>query len=66
MREVRGGQATLRWNARSPHGSGYRQPGTLGRFGSSEEVANVVLFLASDEASFVQGQEYAVDGGMTF
>jgi NAD(P)-dependent dehydrogenase (short-subunit alcohol dehydrogenase family) len=38
----------------------------LGRFGSSEEVANVVLFLASDEASFVQGQEYAVDGGMTY
>ncbi len=38
----------------------------LGRFGNSEEVANVVLFLASDEASFVQGQEYAVDGGMTF
>ena len=37
----------------------------LGRFGQSEEVANVVLFLASDEASFVQGQEYIVDGGLT-
>jgi NAD(P)-dependent dehydrogenase (short-subunit alcohol dehydrogenase family) len=37
----------------------------LGRFGKSEEVANVALFLASDEASFVQGQEFAVDGGMT-
>lgn len=37
----------------------------LGRFGQSEEVANVVMFLASDEASFVQGQEYIVDGGLT-
>ena len=37
----------------------------LGRFGKSEEVANVALFLASDESSFVQGQEIVVDGGLT-
>lgn len=37
----------------------------LGRFGRAEEVANVALFLASDESSFVQGQEFAVDGGIT-
>jgi len=37
----------------------------LGRFGRSEEVANVALFLASGESSYVQGQEFVVDGGMT-
>lgn len=37
----------------------------LGRFGTSEEVAAVACFLLSDEASFVTGSEYVVDGGMT-
>ena len=35
----------------------------LGRFGSSEEVANVALFLASDQSSYVHGAEITVDGG---
>jgi NAD(P)-dependent dehydrogenase (short-subunit alcohol dehydrogenase family) len=35
----------------------------LGRIGRPEEVANVAVFLASDEASYVTGGLYSVDGG---
>ncbi|MEZ0170049.1 SDR family NAD(P)-dependent oxidoreductase [Microvirga sp. TS319] len=37
----------------------------MGRRGTPEEVANVFCFLASDEASFVTGALYTVDGGIT-
>lgn len=37
----------------------------LGRFGTVEEVANLVVFLASDESSFSTGAEFILDGGAT-
>ena len=36
----------------------------LGRFGTTEEVANAVAFLASEEAAYITGQVLAVDGGL--
>ena len=37
----------------------------LGRYGTPEEVARLMLFLASDEASFCTGGVYMVDGGVS-
>lgn len=37
----------------------------LGRLGKANEVANCILFLASEESSFMTGSELVVDGGYT-
>jgi 3alpha(or 20beta)-hydroxysteroid dehydrogenase len=37
----------------------------LGREAAPEEVADLVLFLASDESGYCTGHEFVIDGGMT-
>jgi len=40
-----------------------RQP--MGRIGTPEEIANLAVYLASDESSYTTGTVFAIDGGMT-
>lgn len=46
-------------------GTGFAQGVPLRRFGNSEEIAEAVLFLASEDASYVNGVELEIDGGMS-
>ena len=43
----------------------YEKAAPLGRIGEVDDVANAVLYLASDESKFVTGSELVVDGGLT-
>jgi 3(or 17)beta-hydroxysteroid dehydrogenase len=45
--------------------AGLERAAPMGRMGKAEEVANTILFLASDESSFTTGAEFMVDGGLT-
>jgi NAD(P)-dependent dehydrogenase (short-subunit alcohol dehydrogenase family) len=67
-----GGTSTPIWNRTAPTPDAVvalekriSQTIPLGRFGKAEEVAKTVLFLASDDASNIQGAEIFVDGGAT-
>lgn len=44
--------------------TGFKEKTPLGRLGKPEDIANAYLFLASDEASFINGTVLSVDGGL--
>src|SRR5256886_3872860 len=67
-----GGTSTPIWNSTAPSAEAFAaldkrisRSIPIGRLGEAEEVAKTVLFLASDDASNIQGAEIFVDGGAT-
>ena len=48
-----------------PSTVGVARAAPLGRFGRADEVAQLVVYLASDESSFTTGAEHVIDGGLT-
>jgi 3-oxoacyl-[acyl-carrier protein] reductase len=52
----------VNWLGETQHES-YVKAIPMGRFGKPSEAANLALFLASDESSFITGQVVVADGG---
>jgi 2-hydroxycyclohexanecarboxyl-CoA dehydrogenase len=59
------GRAAARGMAEAELAATGMVPCLLGRWGTPDEVAHPILWLASDEASFITGAVLAVDGGLT-
>jgi 3alpha(or 20beta)-hydroxysteroid dehydrogenase len=51
--------------ANQPHIKAMNDAVPLGRFGRPEEFAHLVVFLASDESSYITASEFFIDGGLT-
>jgi 3-oxoacyl-[acyl-carrier protein] reductase len=53
-------------NQSSPeHEAQFSQTNPIGRFGTPQDIAGGVLFLASPMAAYVTGQQLVIDGGLT-
>jgi len=50
---------------RKPSDEAFRRLTPLGRVGKPEEVADLVLFVASDRGGFIHGANISIDGGTT-
>lgn len=61
------GGITTRMSDPDPHGTApvFRQPQPMRRFGKPEEVARLVLWLSSEDASYINGAAISIDGGWT-
>ena len=71
------GSGSMRWRPADPDGfqcvflgrrgaaARFVSEQPIGRLGQPEDVGGLALYLASDEASFVTGQVFVVDGGLT-
>lgn len=62
---IRTGMTASLWDARPDVAEIWAKKAALRRLGQPEDIARVVLFLATDAAGFVTGQGLTVDGGLT-